>query len=65
MASIDVVLIQACLGARAVVSVGLVEIALFGADPERGGLIVGEVEGRDGHFAGFVVTGVDKLEGFL
>lgn len=65
MASVDVVLVEAGFSAGAVVAVCLVEITFFGADPEGCGFVVGEAEGRDGDFAGFVVASVDKLERFL
>lgn len=65
VAFVDIVLVESSFGAGAVVAVGLVDIAFFGADPESGGLVVGEVERRNGYFPCLVVACVDQLEGFL
>jgi hypothetical protein len=65
MALVDVVLVETGFSTGMVVAVGLVDVAFFGANPEGGGLVGGEVEGGNGDFVGFGVSWVTKIEGFL
>lgn len=65
MPLIDIVLIQSCLRARAVVPIRLIYIALFRTDPKRGRFVIREVERCDGDLAGLIMTCMIELEGFL
>jgi len=62
---VDVVWVEACLRTCAVVPIGLIDIAFFGANPEGGGFIRWEVEGSDGYLACFVMTMMHELQSFL
>lgn len=63
--AIHIVLIQSCFRACAVLSVRLVHISLFRADPERRCLVVGEVERGYRDFRRFVMSGVLEFQCFL
>jgi len=65
VAFIHIILVEPGFGTSAVVSVGLVDVALLRSDPECSGFVVGEVEGCDSHFGCFVVTCVHEFEGVL
>lgn len=61
MSLVDIILIQSGFRTRAVVAIGLIDIAFFGADPKRGRFIIREVKRCDGYFACFVVACMNKL----
>lgn len=65
MPLVHVVMIQTRFGSSAVVSVRLIDVSFFRTDRERGGLVVGEVETRDGDLVGFVMARMHQLERFL
>jgi hypothetical protein len=58
---VNIVLVKAGFRSRAVVTICLINVSLFGADPESGGFVVGEIEGCDCHFASLVVTRMYEL----
>ena len=65
VAAVNVVLVEPRLGARAVVPVRLVDVALLCANPESRRFVVGEVEGGSGNFPRLIMTGVYQFECFL
>ena len=65
VAFVDVVLIQTSFCPSTIISVGLVNVALFCTDQESRRFVVWEIERGDGNLSSFVVTSVDKLQGFL
>ncbi len=65
VALVNVVLIKTSLRSCAVVTVCLVYISLFSADPESCGFVIRKIEGRDRNFASLVVTRMYEFQGFL
>ena len=65
MTLVYIVVIEPRFGPSAVVSIGLVDVALLCADPERRRLIVREVQAGDRYLVSLVVTCVNQLECFL
>lgn len=60
VAFVHVVLIEPSLGSRSVITIGLIHISFFRANPERSSFVVGEVQCRDGNFIGLAMVGMNK-----
>jgi hypothetical protein len=65
VAAVQVVLVEAGLRAGAVVPVGLVDVTLFGADPERRRLVVGKVDRSDRNLVRLRMGWVSEVERLL
>lgn len=61
VAFVNVILVKTSFRSCAVVTVCLVNISLFGADPESRGFVVGKIESCDCNFASLVVTCMYKF----
>lgn len=61
MATVRIVLIDACFAARTIISVCLVHIALFCASPVRRCLVIREAHTRNRYFMGLVVSRMKQL----
>ena len=62
---VDIVVVEPRFGPSAVVSIGLVDVALLCADTKGGRLVVGEVQASDRDLVSLVVTSVNQLECLL
>jgi hypothetical protein len=62
---VDVILVQPSFRPSTIISMGLVNVALFCTDQESRRFVVWEIKCGDGYFPGFVVTRVDEFQGFL
>ena len=62
---VNIILVKTSFRSSAVVTVCLVNISLFGADPESRGFVVREIESCDRNFASLVVTCMNKFQCFL
>jgi hypothetical protein len=65
VAFVNVILVKTSFRSCTVVTVCLVNISLFGADPESCGFIVRKIERCDRNFASLVVACMYKFQGFL
>ena len=65
VAFVNIILIEASFCTRTIIPISLINIAFFCTNPERGRLIVREVEGSYSYFACLVMPGVNELKGFL
>jgi hypothetical protein len=62
---VDVILVQPGFRPGTIISMGLVNVALFCTDQESCRFVIWEIKCGDGYFPGFVVTRVDEFQGFL
>src|SRR5258708_23841587 len=65
MTLVYIVVIEPRFGPSAVVTIGLVDVALLCADPKRRRLVVGEVQASDRYLVSLVVTCMNQLECLL